>query len=95
MVILMFTAAAREAYVGQLRDVLDELDEMVNKVSEAMHGIQDSSEQVSAGSNQLAVSAGYSGGRYPSGSIRRRTGGYRRRSNQSGTGEYQVYRHCT
>ena len=46
-----------EAYVGQLRDVLDELDEMVNKVSETMHGIQDSSEQVSAGSNQLAVSA--------------------------------------
>lgn len=30
---------------------------MVNKVSETMHGIQDSSEQVSAGSNQLAVSA--------------------------------------
>ena len=46
-----------EAYVGKLRDVLDELDEMVNKVSETMHGIQDSSEQVSAGSNQLAVSA--------------------------------------
>ena len=46
-----------EAYVGQLRDVLDELDEMVNKISETMHGIQDSSEQVSAGSNQLAVSA--------------------------------------
>ena len=46
-----------EAYVGQLRNVLDELDEMVNKVSETMHGIQDSSEQVSAGSNQLAVSA--------------------------------------
>lgn len=46
-----------EAYVGQLRNVLDELDEMVNKISETMHGIQDSSEQVSAGSNQLAVSA--------------------------------------
>ena len=46
-----------EAYVGLLRNVLDELDEMVNKVSETMHGIQDSSEQVSAGSNQLAVSA--------------------------------------
>lgn len=46
-----------EAYVGQLRNVLDELDEMVNKVSETMHGIQGSSEQVSAGSNQLAVSA--------------------------------------
>ena len=46
-----------EAYVGQLRNVLDELDEMVNKVSETMNGIQGSSEQVSAGSNQLAVSA--------------------------------------
>ena len=46
-----------EAYVGLLRNVLDELDEMVNKISETMHGIQDSSEQVSAGSNQLAVSA--------------------------------------
>ena len=46
-----------DAYVGQLRNVLDELDDMVNKVSETMHGIQGSSEQVSAGSNQLAVSA--------------------------------------
>lgn len=46
-----------EAYVGQLRNVLDELNEMVNKISETMHGIQGSSEQVSAGSNQLAVSA--------------------------------------
>ena len=43
-----------DAYVGQLRN---ELDDMVNKVSETMHGIQGSSEQVSAGSNQLAVSA--------------------------------------
>lgn len=46
-----------DAYVGQLRSVLNELDTMVNKVSETMHGIQDSSAQVSAGSNQLAVSA--------------------------------------
>ncbi len=46
-----------DAYVGQLRSVLDGLDEMVNKISETMHGIQDSSEQVSSGSNQLAVSA--------------------------------------
>ena len=46
-----------DAYVGQLRNVLDELDDMVNKVSETMHGIQGSSEQVSAGSNQLVVSA--------------------------------------
>ena len=46
-----------DAYVGQLLNVLDELDDMVNKVSETMHGIQGSSEQVSAGSNQLAVSA--------------------------------------
>ena len=44
-----------DAYVGQLRNVLDELDDMVNKVSETMHGIQGSSEQVSAGSNQLAA----------------------------------------
>ena len=29
----------------------------MNKVSETMHGIQGSSEQVSAGSDQLAVSA--------------------------------------
>ena len=46
-----------EAYVGQLRSVLDELDEMVDKVSTTMHGIQESSGQVSAGSNQLAESA--------------------------------------
>lgn len=46
-----------EAYVGQLKSVLDELEEMVNKISATMHGIQDSSEQVSAGSNQLAMSA--------------------------------------
>ena len=45
-----------DAYVGQLRNVLDELDDMVNKVSETMHGIQGSSEQVSAG-----VVAGISG----------------------------------
>ena len=35
-----------DAYVGQLRNVLDELDDMVNKVSETMHGIQGSSELV-------------------------------------------------
>lgn len=46
-----------EAYVGQLRNVLDELNEMVVKISETMHGIQESGEQVSAGSGQLAESA--------------------------------------
>ena len=46
-----------EAYVGQLRSVLDKLDEMVVKISETMHGIQESGEQVSAGSGQLAESA--------------------------------------
>jgi len=46
-----------EAYVGQLRSVLDELVEMVVKISETMHGIQESGEQVSAGSGQLAESA--------------------------------------
>ena len=46
-----------EAYVGQLGKVLDELNEMVDKVSVTMHGIQESSEQVSAGSGQLAESA--------------------------------------
>lgn len=46
-----------EAYVGQLRSVLDKLDEMVLKISETMHGIQESGEQVSAGSGQLAESA--------------------------------------
>lgn len=46
-----------DSYVGQLRSVLDELNEMVAKVSGTMHGIQESAEQVSAGSNQLAESA--------------------------------------
>ena len=46
-----------EAYVGQLRSVLDKLNEMVVKISETMHGIQESGEQVSAGSGQLAESA--------------------------------------
>lgn len=46
-----------DSYVGQLRSVLDELNEMVAKVSSTMHGIQESAEQVSAGSNQLAESA--------------------------------------
>ena len=46
-----------DSYVGQLRNVLDELNEMVAKVSGTMHGIQESAEQVSAGSNQLAESA--------------------------------------
>lgn len=46
-----------EAYVGQLGKVLDELNEMGDKVSATMHGIQDSSGQVSAGSGQLAESA--------------------------------------
>ena len=46
-----------EAYVGQLRSVLDKLNEMVVKISEPMHGIQESGEQVSAGSGQLAESA--------------------------------------
>ena len=46
-----------EAYVGQLRSVLDKLNDMVVKISETMHGIQESGEQVSAGSGQLAESA--------------------------------------
>lgn len=46
-----------DSYVGQLSSVLDELNEMVAKVSGTMHGIQESAEQVSAGSNQLAESA--------------------------------------
>ena len=46
-----------EAYVGQLRSVLDKLNEMVVKISETMHGIQESGEQGSAGSGQLAESA--------------------------------------
>lgn len=46
-----------DSYVGQLRSVLEELNEMVAKVSGTMHGIQESAEQVSAGSNQLAESA--------------------------------------
>lgn len=50
-------SSCSDAYVGELRSVLNELDTMVNKISETMHGIQDSSAQVSAGSNQLAVSA--------------------------------------
>ena len=45
-----------ESYVGQLRDVLDKLNEMVDS-SSTMHGIQESSGQVSAGSSQLAESA--------------------------------------
>ena len=46
-----------DAYVGQLRNVLDELDDMVNKVSETMHGIQGSSEQVSASAQDIAEGA--------------------------------------
>ena len=44
-------------YVGQLKNVLDELDEMVEKISDTMHGIQSSAEQVSTGSGQLAESS--------------------------------------
>lgn len=46
-----------EAYVGQLRRVLDGLNEMVDKISSTMRGVQESSRQVSGGSSQLAVSA--------------------------------------
>ena len=46
-----------DAYVGQLRNVLDELDDMVNKVSETMHGIQGSSEQVSVSAQDIAEGA--------------------------------------
>lgn len=46
-----------EAYVGQLRSVLDGLNEMVDKISSTMRGVQESSRQVSGGSSQLAVSA--------------------------------------
>ena len=46
-----------EAYVGQLRSALDKLNEMVVKISETMHGIQESGEQVSAGIGQLPESA--------------------------------------
>lgn len=46
-----------EAYVGQLRRVLDGLNEMVDKISSTMGGVQESSRQVSGGSSQLAVSA--------------------------------------
>ena len=46
-----------DAYVGQLRNVLDELDDMVTRSVRLCTVFQGSSEQVSAGSNQLAVSA--------------------------------------
>lgn len=46
-----------QAYVGQLRSILDELNEMVDKLSGTMAGIQLSSEQVFAGSTQLAESS--------------------------------------
>ncbi len=46
-----------DKYVGQLKSVLDELDEMVEKISDTMHGIQSSAEQVSTGSGQLAESS--------------------------------------
>ena len=44
-------------YVGQLKSVLNELDEMVEKISDTMLGIQSSAEQVSTGSGQLAESS--------------------------------------
>ncbi len=46
-----------DMYVGQLKSVLNELDEMVEKISDTMLGIQSSAEQVSTGSGQLAESS--------------------------------------
>lgn len=46
-----------ESYVGELRVVLDELVRMVTTISGALKGMQDSADQVAAGSSQLAGSA--------------------------------------
>lgn len=50
-------SSCRDAYVGELRAVMDELTRMVKSISETMRGIQETSDQVANGSAQLAVSA--------------------------------------
>lgn len=46
-----------QAYVGEFQTLFNRLTNMVNNVSEVLKGIQDSSDQVAAGSGELAASA--------------------------------------
>ena len=47
----------KQAYVGEFKTLLGNLNSMVDSVSEVLRGIQDSSDQVAAGSSELAQSA--------------------------------------
>lgn len=47
----------REAYVGQFSSVMDRLDNTIANVSDTLHLIKESSDQVAAGAEQLAISS--------------------------------------